>query len=52
MVPPGFKHLPQPSELYFRFAPGVNKMHAMARLRATKLSSGNAFGDDQNDPSS
>jgi ABC-type antimicrobial peptide transport system permease subunit len=46
MVPPGFKHLPQPSDLVFRFAPGVNTMQAMARLQKTKLSSGNAFGDD------
>jgi hypothetical protein len=32
MAPPDFKHLPQQTDLYFRFAPGVNKAKEMAAV--------------------
>ena len=44
MAPPGFTHLPKLSDFYFRFAPGVNKSEAMARVRQTQVTNANGKG--------
>jgi len=44
MVPPGFKHLPRQTNLYFRFAPGVNKSQEMARVAALPVVSVSGSG--------
>ena len=44
MAPPDFKHLPQQTDLYFRFAPGVNKAQAMAAVRKLPVVNTNGKG--------